>query len=170
MKLSRTGWNNVIIFSVMIIIIFLNVTNNRLFHRNEVGGYSQDVFLFKEHSVILSLNINKLITIERQGKNWSITPKSINISMQALAQMMQSWQQATAVIETLDFDVSKQVAITINATLAGDNNSYQLDLYPTQDQLLIYNRQTKQWLSLAPAMYYQLLPREIMQIILSPQK
>jgi hypothetical protein len=165
MKLSRTGWNNVIIFSVMVIIIFLNVTNNRLFHRNEAGGYSQDIFLFKEHGVILTLTINNVINIARQGKSWSITPKNISINSQALEQMMQSWQQATATIETLTYDLTKQTSIIINATLAGDNSVYQLDLYPTQDQLLIYNPQTKQWLTLSPAMYYQLLPREIIRVI-----
>ncbi|MBL4910868.1 MAG: hypothetical protein JKX78_12750 [Alteromonadaceae bacterium] len=170
MKLSRTGWNNVIILSVMLIIIFLNVTNNKLFHRNDEGAYIQDIFLFKDHGVILTLSLNNVMIITRQGKRWSITPKNINISTQALEQMMQSWQQATGIVETLDYDLTKQAAIIINATLADDNHTYQLALYPTQDQLLIYNQQTKQWLSLAPAMYYQLLPREIMQRLLSPRK
>ena len=49
MKLSRTGWNNVIIFSVMIIILLINATNDRLFPE---GDSVNDKTILPEHSVI----------------------------------------------------------------------------------------------------------------------
>jgi len=55
MKLSRTGWNNVIIFSVMIIIIMINATNDKLFPEDAEQTASQT--LLPEHSVILTLSI-----------------------------------------------------------------------------------------------------------------
>jgi len=159
MRLSRVGWNNVIIFSVMIIIIFLNFTNNKLFRRNSEGAYTQDVAIFKDHAVILTLTINQQIKIERIGQTWRMTP--IKMKEQALEQMMLSWQQATGNTETLKYDLTKQKVITVSAVIAGDKEPQLLSLYPTQDQLLLYNHQTEQWLSLPIAIYYQLLPAEI---------
>jgi hypothetical protein len=165
MRLSRTGWNNVIIFSVMIIIIFLNFTNDKLFRRDQSGAYSQDISLFSEPAVILSLSINKLITIERLGKSWRITPIKHNLSEQAVEQMMLSWQRATGTTATLKYDLSMQTATLVSVVVAGKEQAYELSLYPTQDQLLIFNQQSKQWLSLPLAIYYQLLPPQILAAI-----
>jgi len=159
MKLSRTGWNNVIIFSVMIIIIFLNFTNNKLFSRNDDGVYTQDVAIFNDHAVILTLTINQQIKIERVGQTWRMTPTKMKA--QALEQMMQSWQQATGNTETLKYDLSKLTAIRVTAILADEDKPQLVSLYPTQDQLLLFNHQKEQWLSLPLAIYYQLLPAEL---------
>jgi len=159
MRLSRTGWNNVIIFSVMIIIIFLNFTNNKLFRRNGDGAYTQDVAIFKDHAVILTLTINQQIKIERIGQTWRMAP--VKLKTQALEQMMLSWQQATGNTETLKYDLSKQTAINVTAVLAGEDKPQRLSLYPTQDQLLLFNHQTEQWLSLPLAIYYQLIPAKL---------
>ena len=74
MKLSRTGWNNVIIFSVMIIILLINATNDRLFPDGESGS---DKYILPEHSVILTLAINfadnRQLTFERVGRAWQMT-------------------------------------------------------------------------------------------------
>ena len=53
MKLSRAGWNNVIIFSVIIFILLINVTNKKLFSDNE-SSTSAEKSILPEHSVILS--------------------------------------------------------------------------------------------------------------------
>jgi len=159
MRLSRTGWNNVIIFSVMIIIIFLNFTNDKLFRRNTDGAYTQDVAIFSDRAVILTLTINQQIKIERIGQAWRMTP--VKMKAQALEQMMQSWQLATGNTETLKYDLSKQTAINVSAVLAGEDKPQLLSLYPTQDQLLLFNHQKEQWLSLPLAIYYQLLPAEL---------
>ncbi len=161
MRLSRTGWNNVIIFSVMSIIIFLNFTNDKLFRRDKSGSYTQDITIFGDHAVILSLTINDHITIARRGKNWQITPLITHINSQALTQMMQSWQRVTGTTATLKYDLSKQKAIKATVLIAGAEQPYQLSLFPIQDQLLLLNQKTAQWFSLPLAIYYQLLPTEI---------
>ena len=78
MKLSRTGWNNVIIFSVMIIILLINATNDRLFPEGEAAN---DKTLLPEHSVILTLAINfsdsRQLTFERVGRAWKMTSQGI---------------------------------------------------------------------------------------------
>lgn len=159
MKLSRTGWNNVIIFSVMIMIILLNFTNDKLFHRDSKGAFTQDVPILAQHAVILTLKINQQINIERVGQNWRSTPASMD--QQALVQMMRSWQLSTGTTTTLQYDLSKQTPIHVKVMIAGKDTPYLLSLYPTADQLLLLNKTTKQWLSLPIAIYYQLLPNEL---------
>jgi len=84
MKLSRTGWNNVIIFSVMIFILVINVTNKKLYSSDDNQSDEQNT-IFAKHAVILSLAVNQQVTIERIGRTWRATPAKI--SGQALEQM-----------------------------------------------------------------------------------
>ena len=95
MKLSRTGWNNVIIFSVMIIILLINATNDRLFPE---GDSVNDKTILPEHSVILTLVINfsdnRKLTFERVGRAWKMASRGllVDLSNQQIDQLMLVWQ------------------------------------------------------------------------------
>lgn len=160
MKLSRTGWNNVIIFSVMGIILLLNVTNERLFKQSD-GAYSSstEVPILGAQAVILTLNINQQLTIERIGQSWRAMPAKI--SGQALEQMMNAWQQAVGIIQPPGLEVASQPSYVATVYLAGDEQATVLSLYPLADQLLVFNHRWQQWFSLPRAIYFQLLPQEI---------
>ncbi len=62
-KLSRAGWNNVIIFAVLGFILLINATNKDVF--KSPSDQTTDVSLLGEQAVILTLTINKQFMIER---------------------------------------------------------------------------------------------------------
>jgi len=163
MKLSRTGWNNVIIFSVMIIILLINATNNKLFPNEEDDNQSERLIL-PVHSVILTLSINfpaqQQALFERIGRNWQLTAKGILLEKtnQQIEQMMFAWQQSRGLVQAADIVIDSEQAITVKIALAGEDNLFEYTLYPLTDQLLIYHHQEKQWLALPPTLSQQLLP------------
>jgi len=161
MKLSRTGWNNVIIFSVMIIILLINATNDRLFPEGDSGN---DNTLLPEHSIILTLTINfsdnRQLAFERVGRAWQMTSQGllVDLSNQQIDQLMLAWQQGSGLLQADDILVEglKGIEVLINTATSKDELVYKL--YPLVDQLLVFNLQNKLWLSLPKAVAHQLVP------------
>jgi hypothetical protein len=155
MKLSRTGWNNVIIFSVMIFILVINVTNKKLYSPED-----QQKTLFSNHAVILSLAINQQVTIERIGRTWRATPAKI--SGQALDQMMLTWHETAGDIVTEPPKLDHKMALVILVELAGKTEAQLLNLFITNNELLIFNHHQKRWLAFPLAIFSQLIPNEVL--------
>lgn len=158
-KLSKTGWNNVIIFSVMGFILLINVTNTKIFSSDENTPNEQEIALVGLQNVILTLNINNVVAIERIGRTWRATPA--HISGQALAQMMMSWQQSSGETMAQAPDIDRQFSLDVSLDIAGKTQPLQLNFYATEQQLLIFNEVSQQWLVMPIAMYGQLFPQEI---------
>ncbi len=164
MKLSRTGWNNVIIFSVMIIILLINATNDRLFPQGESGSDKQ---LLPEHSVILTLVINftdnRQLTFERVGRAWKMTSQGIlvDLSNQQIDQLMLTWQQSSGLVQAGEIVVEglKGIKVLINTATSKHELAYMV--YPLIDQLLVFNLQNKLWLALPKAVAHQLIPNQL---------
>lgn len=156
MKLSRSGWNNVIIFSVMAMILLINVTNKQLFESDNNSDTLGEQIILGSDAVILTLAINDQLLIERIGRTWRATPE--NISGQLLEQMMFSWQQASGTTQLEPPQQDRQDAITVTINLAGQAQAQVLSLYPSQDMLLIYHHRQQQWFSLPIPLYRQLIP------------
>ncbi|MBU2869541.1 hypothetical protein [Colwellia sp. E2M01] len=163
MKLSKTGWNNVIIFSVMIIILMINVTNDKLFPDNENSTHAEQLIL-PEHAVILTMSVeysaSQQVFIERVGRSWQLTTQGLTLekSQQQIEQMMFAWQQSIGLVQAADIVIDEKQGLTVNIALAGETQIRTYTLYPLNDQLLIYQHQEDQWLALAAALAKQLLP------------
>lgn len=161
-KLSKTAWNNVIIFSVMIIILFINGTNDRLFPADD--NTANDALILPEHSVILTLSITQTskgaVLFERIGKAWQMTSQGLllDLTNQQIEQLMFTWQQSSGLVQAADMIVEGQTGIEVKISLAASAQEQIFTLYPLVDQLLIYNQQKKLWLALPAAMNHQLIP------------
>ncbi len=164
MKLSKTGWNNVIIISVMLIILLINATNDKLFpDENSHSNNMSEQLLLPEHSIILTLKIeypnDEFIFFERMGKRWQITNELglITYQDQSIEQMIFSWQQSQGLVQASDIVISEEIGVNIFIELANNQQVLRFVLYPLNDQLLIFNMNKNQWLSLPPALTKQLL-------------
>lgn len=163
MKLSRTAWNNVIIFSVMIIILLINATNDRLFPDGESDNDKQ---LLPEHSVILTLTVNfadnRQLTFERVGRAWKMTSQGmlVDLSNQQIEQMMFSWQQSSGLVQADEILVEGVASIEVLINTAASKDELLFRLYPLVDQLLVFNVHKKLWLAFPKAVTHQLLPTQ----------
>jgi hypothetical protein len=159
MKLSRTAWNNVIIFSVMAFILLINMTNKQLFSPNDKPDNTQQALL-GEHAVIFTLNVHQQIIIERIGRTWRANPTKI--SGQALEQMMLAWQEVRGTPLNTPPDIDQQMGLVVTIEVAGKNQPQVLSLYATANEFLIFNQYTEQWLILPLPIFQQLIPAEIL--------
>lgn len=156
-KLSRSGWNNIIIFAVMGFILLINLTNKNVFSP-EQSGFKEASFLGPS-AVILTLKINQEITIERIGKTWRATPAKL--SAQHLTQMMNSWQQTEAKLLKQAPELDLSLALVVTVELAGQTQASVLSLLATDNELLIFNHTLERWFELPLAIYAQLLPDQV---------
>jgi hypothetical protein len=161
-KLSKSGWNNVIIFVVMGFILLINVVNKNV-HAPEGEqadeNTSQELAIIGQNQVVLTLTVDNVVLIERIGRTWRARPT--NISGQALEQMMMSWQQSSGEVMAQVPEIDRQFSLDVKLDIAGIAEPLQLNVYATEQQLLIFNQSTEQWLALPIAIYGQLFPQEI---------
>ena len=134
MKLSRTGWNNVIIFSVMIFILLINVTNKKLFS-DDGNSASSEQLILPEHSIILSLSINTSdntsLLFERLGRRWQMTAKGVvlDFSQQQIQQMILSWQQGVGLVQAGDITVEGKAGTEVTIALADIVGEQRFTIY-----------------------------------------
>ena len=162
MKLSRSAWNNVIIFSVMAMILGINIANKRMFPEDASVSSGQEKSILGEHAVILTLKVAEQLTVERLGKNWRVVPDVMHD--QALEQMMLAWQQSSGYVQSEPEGVVLTKGIKVNIYLAGQPQAIELHLFPQTDQLLIRHINDDLWLSLPILIYQQLLPVQVINI------
>jgi cytochrome c oxidase assembly factor CtaG len=163
MKLSRTAWNNVIIFSVMIFILLINVTHDTLFSDKTTKTDALHAVL-PLHGVVVTMNIiisdKQKINFERVGRHWKLTTSGLllNQTDQQIEQTMHAWQQSAGLIQATDIIIEGKQGIAVEIALAGDVNPYHFMLYPLHDQLLIYKQKDETWLALPVSLTKQLIP------------
>ncbi len=155
-KLSRAGWNNVIIFGVLAFILLINATHDDVF---SARNNNSELNVFGGDATILTLTINQQIKIERIGTTWRASPSVI--SGQALEQMMFAWEKSIGEQSNEPENLDKQLALIVSAELAGESSVTTLNIHITDQQLLVYNQNTKQWLVFPMQIYNQLLPAQL---------
>lgn len=158
MKLSKSAWNNVIIYSVLTMILVINLTSEESLDSASDSATVQ-VTPVASNEVILALMIEDVVKIERQGKTWRSEPSKL--SEQALEQMMYAWQQSEGSI-LIEAPVLAGVnPFNVYIDLASSESALKLSLYTSADLLLIYNHQNKTWLALPSMITPQLLPNNL---------
>ena len=161
-KLSKSGWNNVIIFAVMGFILLINVVNKKVYlpeGENLEESANQALAIIGQNQVILALTVQNVVLVERIGRTWRARPASI--SGQALEQMMMSWQQSSGELMAQAPEIDRQFSLDVQLDIAGVTEPLQLNVYATEQQLLVFNQSSQQWLALPIEIYGQLFPQEI---------
>jgi hypothetical protein len=174
MKLTRTGWNNVIIISVMLMILLINFTSERLFpDSSSIVNAQGEQTLFAEHAVILTLAIDGQIKIERLGQTWQViqinNKKTItDVNQQVIEQTMRSWQQVKGLLQASTIEISGVTGLVVTVHVAGQQAEKKLTLYALNDQLLIKDStepMKEKWFALPRVLYSQLIPEKFQQFV-----
>lgn len=159
-KLTRSGWNNVIIFAVMGFIALIHLTQSDKFALLEEKGVEQESYLVGEHGVILSMTVNQQTHIERIGQTWRAIPAVL--TGQPLDAMMGSWHQVKGRIIAKPDHIDKSKAIIVSLLLAGEAEIEYFMLFPNKQELIVYRQQSELWISLPIAFFNQLIPQAVL--------
>ena len=148
LRLSRRAWNNVLIFSMLIMIMLLNGMHKKFDSADPLAK----VPLLPEHSLVLTLDFGKF-AIERIGQSWRIKQSDAGEASKKLAAVdgavltafMATWSEHIVTLAESD----EQAAVLVKgkmpdhyvvATLAGKSDGAVYAFYAQLDDVIIHDQ------------------------------
>lgn len=151
-RLSRRAWNNVLIFSVLIMIVLFNSTNN--FLTDGTPASPEQIPLLPPDSVVMTIDFGST-EIERVGRGWRSVPPA-NLTEPQLANTVEAWTLAEVELYQGSLGGSPRVVVV---WLAGETNGRVFELYDVGQQLVL--RHQKQLFRVVNFSASQLIPVEV---------
>lgn len=161
LRLSKKGWNNILIFSMLLMIMVFNGLHKRI----PLGKVeAQLVSLLPEDSLVLTLAFGD-IAVERIGQSWRTNPQA-DIEAAALAQMMLAWRGQKAQWHQQDMDAmllteGKEPDYYVIATLAGKSDGAVYAFYPQLEMVWVHDQHQKRWLEITVEDLDRLIPKPL---------
>lgn len=130
-KLSKTAWNNVIIFSTLILIVLFNFSSNLLNSNAE-----------QHHTLTNLIPVERVITtiqyeqakVERIGQGWRV--KFAQAQQTDLSQLVNHWMQARIELFDTAFDVPTDIS-TVKIWFAGQQEPIEYTFLSLADKTLV---------------------------------
>lgn len=146
LRLSRQAWNNVLIFSMLIMIALLNGLHKKLGADEPLS----EVLLLPEHSLVLIVNFGEF-SVERIGQSWRINQSTVahnqqtKVDAQALASLMDTWKQYVVTLAVSDDEAlllikGKMPDYYVVVTLAGKDDGAVYTFYPQLDDVIVHDQ------------------------------
>ncbi len=135
MRLSKRGWNNVIIFAMLVMIILFNLSD--IFKSEQAS--LEAVPLLPEHALVMSIEYADW-KVERIGQSWRRSPGTTDTNdLSALAASWQSAMVQALPAEPTLTDASPMVAVV---WLAGEAQGRVYEFYRQGESTLLRHDQT----------------------------
>ncbi|MBQ4812168.1 hypothetical protein A7985_17875 [Pseudoalteromonas luteoviolacea] len=157
MGLSRKAWNNVVIFSMLIMIFFLNGLHHKLNPPEEELG---SVRVLPEQSFVLALAYPG-VKIERIGTSWRIEselPSSDQkgYTEQDLVAIVKLWQSSELEMISPPQVNTEQAVSVATFWLAAEELPLSYQLYHINGEYVLFAKRSHRWLQLTPQQARQL--------------
>ncbi|KZN68365.1 hypothetical protein [Pseudoalteromonas luteoviolacea] len=157
MGLSRKAWNNVVIFSMLIMIFFLNGLHHKLNTPEEELG---SVLVLPEQSFVLALAYPG-VKIERIGTSWRIESELPSDSRKAyteqeLVSIVRLWQKSELKMITPPQVNAEQAVSVATFWLAAEELPLSYQLYEINGEYVLFAKRSHRWLQLTPQQARQL--------------
>lgn len=145
-KLSRKGWNNVIIIAVLVVIVLLH----RLEQAQQANSAQRLHGLLPEGAVVLTWQ-GPSWTLERMGQGWRTVP-DLGLDNAALSRQVEQWQGW----QLLPSEPLRGTPVEFRLWLAGQGEPLRLALYQDNGRYAVRLGQDR-WLTLSTEQYRALL-------------
>ncbi|ATD09005.1 hypothetical protein SIO17_18155 [Pseudoalteromonas piscicida] len=145
-QMSRKAWNNVVIFSMLLMIFFLNGLHYKL---NPSDDKAKIQAVLPEQSFVLTVAFPGY-KIERIGTSWRIElPQGSNQSFNedALRALVAKWQS----LQLLVVEAPKQLEPALSAAqfwLATQELPLSYQLYRSDNGFVLFDKQQQRWFEL----------------------
>lgn len=156
MKLTRKGWNNVLIFAVLAMIFIFNFSHKQTLNNERIDNAK--LTLLPKQAMVLTFQGPDYV-IERIGHSWRSRP-DIGLAPEQLELMMNAWSHhelSKLLLPEGQLPVS-QYSQQYQIWLAGVTEPVTLTLYQLDSGLVINNWQG-QLLRLEEEQLHKLLPK-----------
>ncbi|AWB66918.1 hypothetical protein C2869_10935 [Saccharobesus litoralis] len=145
-RLDRRGWNNVLIFASLTMILLFNGVHNKLLNNEPELGSMHAVF--PSEQILLTLDMPG-VSIERVGRGWRANPAK-QYTEQQLEKLIVAWQamqgELLSATQAAAYQVNTHPDYVVTAWFAGQRQGYVLQIYVEQTGLLINDIQQDVWL------------------------
>ena len=154
MQLSRRGWNNVLIFAVLAMMLVFQYSGKKIEGDESTSQYQAAL---PAHAVVLSMQFDN-IQIQRVGSQLATLPE-LGLSQSQLKQIIKAWETATFKPVINDIVIANLAyGINISFVLANLSEPVTLILYQIDSGYLLQNWQG-QLLQIDESELQVLLPR-----------
>ncbi|QUM74914.1 hypothetical protein HWV00_00810 [Moritella sp. 24] len=154
MQLSRRGWNNVLIFAVLAMMLVFQYSGKKLEGDDSASQYQSAL---PANAVVLSMLFDN-IQIQRVGSQLASVPE-LGLSQPQLKQIIKAWESATFKPVPRDIVIANLAyGINISFELANLAEPITLILYQIENGYLLQNWQD-QLLQIDESELQVLLPR-----------
>ncbi|WP_111976860.1 hypothetical protein [Algibacillus agarilyticus] len=147
-RLTRKGWNNVLIFSSLAMILIFNGVHQKILGSVEQTG--DQVSVLPTDQILLTLDVPGY-SIERIGRSWRTNPDK-GLEAALLEKTIASWVNLQGIIlspaQVSAYALAQYPDYVVTAWLAGQHQGYTFKIFETQHELIIQDIQIDRWLVL----------------------
>lgn len=133
-RLSRAGWNNVLIFSSLLMIFLFNGMHLKMFANDDQPQKYQS--LLPTEQMILTVDFPNL-SVERIGRSWRTVPRS-NHSIEHIQDTLEQWQQLQGMsIQNFPAGAAQHPDAVISFWFAGHKQAFVLQVYQLTESTIV---------------------------------
>lgn len=133
-RLSRTGWNNVLIFSSLILIFLFNGLHLKIFSKEDKPAQLHTVLPAEQ--MVLTIDFPNL-SVERIGLSWRTVPKS-SYSVERLQEVIEQWLQLQGQsIDAMPEGTGSYPDKVVSFWFAGHNQAFVLQIFNLENVSII---------------------------------
>lgn len=162
LRLSQKGWNNVLIFSCMFMILLFNYTNNMLMSEEQDQVTSP---LLPSELIVQALDFSG-VELQRVGPSWRVLSQLPNPQITQPSTFVENWQnRALTSLAHSPMMMEGATVWPVVAWLAGQEEGWVFEFVIDQSNQTVYIKahQEERWYQLD----YALLPSFIPSVVLN---
>ncbi len=161
MRLSQKGWNNVLIFACLFMIILFNYTSNMFATNSEKMAVEP---LVPNSKLVQAIDFSG-IEIQRLGASWRVLSKIPTATISNPEEYVETWvQQPLEQIESVPLVLDSAVSLPVVVWLAGNEEGliFEFVIDHQEQSVYVQNKMTGNWYALKYSMLPQFIPRELL--------
>ncbi|WP_016956429.1 hypothetical protein [Catenovulum agarivorans] len=125
-RLSRSGWNNVLIFTSLIMIFLFNGLHLKMFSSDDKPV--QQLNLLPADEMILTIDFPNY-SLERIGRSWRTMPES-DYSVEQLQVVVEQWQQLQVQpIDVMPNEANQYPDVVVSFWFAGQKQAFVVQIF-----------------------------------------
>ena len=162
-RLSKRGWNNVLIFASMFMIVLFNYTHKMFSEGSNVGGDVSS--LLPASTLVQTIDFNG-IKFERLGTGWRTLTELKDVQIESPKRFLDVWLQQPFVITSGPPQLSTEVQSSIVVVwVAGQSNGwvYEFLIEHRQQQAYAKAHADGTWYSIPYHQINQLIPEVLLR-------
>lgn len=161
MRLSQKGWNNVLIFACLFMIILFNYTSNMFATNSEKMAVEP---LVPNSKLVQAIDFSG-IEIQRLGATWRVLSKIPTATITNPEGYVETWvQQPLEQIESVPLVLDSALSLPVVVWLAGNEEGliFEFVIDHQEQSVYVQNKMTGSWYALKYSMLPQFIPRELL--------